>query len=346
MYTRPPTDTSLSSDERDKAEMDRKQYEASLLGYYALQDANSDRLAQYVFAASAAVWAEQQSADPGRVGLRFPVETGMPPTPGATFRAGGRGDRRRRRSDSRFRGSRRNTSTRSPPCSRRNVTAEERYRMATDDNEPRIVASIKAAIDTNIIVAAATTPENAARRLVAIGRGRVQRPPLCPLNADVDTLVTAWLAEMGASIDAFWQQNPFPAALVPGHLDLVLAVVTQQTAVTPTSTALIAAIKAIPVANVAQLKALTVQQWHAFFLPANVGLLPEFTNPGTPEERVEAFVRQLRKYFEVLSIAPVPAAGAMANALSIPIADSMIRSRPSSRRPPVSRFRWRTGAPR
>ncbi len=399
MYTNPQTDPSMSSDERDRADMDRKQYEASLLGYYALQNANSDRLAQYVFAASAAVWAEQQSANPGRVGLRFPVETGTPPTPGSTFRqadvvienAGGL------------------TLNFQVPAEylyalsailATNVTAEERYRMATDDNESRIVASIRAAIDANTIVAAATTPENAARRLVAIGRGRVQRPPLCPLNANVNTLVTAWLAVMGPSIDAFWQQNPFPAALVPGYLDLVLAVVTQQTVVTPTSTALIAAIKSIPVNNVGQLKARTVQQWHAFFLnaggpstlavamlvgdltltvaagegarfqpntyvlinaegvntaeivfvtgvagdvltitraqagtaasahgagaviPGNVALLPDFTKPGTPEERVEAFVRQLRKYFEVLSIAPVPVAGAMANALSIPIAQN------------------------
>lgn len=320
LYTRPQTDSSWSTDERDKADMDRKQYEAALLGYYALQNANSDRLAQYVFAASAGVWAEQQSANPGRVGLRFPVETGTPPTPGSTFRQaeavilddGGL------------------TLDFQVPADyfyalsavlATNVTAEERYRMATDDDESRLVASIKAAIDANIIAAAATTPENAARRLVAIGRGRVQHPPLCPLNADVDALVSAWLAEMGPSIDAFWQQNPFPAALVPGHLDLVLVVVTQQTVVTPASTALIAAIKAIPVANVAQLKARTVQQWYAFFLPANVGLLPDFTNPGTPEERVEAFVRQLRKYFEVLSIAPAPPAGALANARSIPIAD-------------------------
>ncbi len=320
MYTRPPTDTSMSNDDRDRADMDRKQYEATLLGYYSLQNANADRLAQYVFAASAAVWAEQQSAIPGRIGLRFPVETGTPPTAGVTFRqaevvienAGG--------PILNFQVPAEYFYALSSVLAT-NVTAEERYRMATDDVEPRLVASIKAAIDANIIVAPATTPENAARRLVAIGRGRVQRPPLCPLNADVNVLVTAWLAEMGASIDAFWQQNPFPAALVAGHLDLVLAIVTQQTVVTPTSTALIAAIRAIPVATVAQLKALTVQQWYAFFLPANVGLLPDFTNPGTPEERVEAFVRQLRKYFEVLSLAPAPPAGAIANAPSIPIAD-------------------------
>ena len=321
MYTQPPTDTSLSSDELDRAEMDRKQYEAALLGFYALQDADSERLTQYVFAASAAVWAEQQSAAPGRVSLRFPVETGTPPTPGATFREaevvliddGGL------------------TLDFEVPAEyfyaisallATQVTAEERYRMATGDSEPRLVASIRDAIDRHIIAAAATSPESAARRLVAIGRADVLHPPLCPLNGDVDTLVTAWLAEMGVSIDVFWQQTPFPAALVPGHLDMLLAVVTQQTAVTPASTALIAAIEAIPVVSVGQLKALTIQEWHAFFLPANAGLLPEFTKPGTPEERVDAFVRQLRKYFEVLSIAPAPAAAAMAGAPTIPLADT------------------------
>jgi len=320
MYTRPPGDPSMSNDDRERADMDRKQYEASLLGFYALQNANSDRLAQYVFAASAAVFAEQRSGNPGRVGMRFPVETGTPPTPGATFRqadvviedAGGL------------------TLDFEVPADyfyalsavlATQVTADQRYQMAIDEDESRTVASIKAAIDTNVIVQGLTSPENAARRLAAIGRGQVQRPSLCPLNADVDTLVNAWLAEMGASIDVlFWQQNPFPIPLVPGHLDLVLAVVTQQTVVTATTTALIAAIKAIPVATVGALKTRTVQDWHGFFLPLNMGLLPDFTNPGTPEERVEAFVRQLRKYFEVQSLAPVPAAGALGTPLSIEIA--------------------------
>lgn len=319
MYTRPQTDTSWSNDDRDRADMDRKQYEASLLGYYALQNANSDRLAQYVFAISAAVWAEQQSAAPVRASLHFPVETGTPPTPGSTFR----------QADVVIEDSGGLTLNFQVPAEyfyalsatlAANVTADQRYRMATDDDEPRIVTGIKAAIDANIIPVAAIPPENAARRLVAIGRGRVQRPPLCPLNPNVNALVTAWLADTNPSIDPFWQQSPFPAALVPGHLDLVLAVVTQQTVVTADSTALIAAIKAIPVASTGQLKALTVQQWMAFFLPGNVGLLPDFTNPGTPEERVQAFVRQVRKYFEVLSIAPPPVLGAGMHALTIPIA--------------------------
>jgi hypothetical protein len=320
MYTRPETPTGWSSDDRDRADMDRKQFEASLLGYYALQNANSDRLAQYVFAASAAVWAEKQSETPIRIGLRFPVETGTPPLPGATFRqadvvlenAGPLVLDFRVPADYFYALSAVLAS---------NITAEERYRMATDEDESRLVSSFKAAVDAGTIVIAATSRENAARRLVALGRGRVLRPALRPLNADVDALITAWLAHMAPSIDTFWQQNPFPVALLAGHLDLVLAVVTQQTVVTPSSAALLAAIKAMPVMDVGQLKAITVQQWHAFFLPANLNLLPEFTKPGTPEERVEAFIRQVRKYFEVLSLSPAPAAGAIANALSVPLAD-------------------------
>lgn len=321
MYTRPQSDSSWSNDDRDKADMDRKQYEASLLGFYALQSANSDRLAQYIFAASAAVWAEQQSAAPVRASLHFPVETGTPPTPGSTFR----------QADVVLEDNGALTLNFQVPADyfyalsamlSANVTADQRYRMATDDDASRSIAAIKAAIDAHTIPLAAISPENAARRLVAIGRGRVQRPPLCPLNPAVNALVTAWLAEMGVSIDPFWQQAPFPAALVPGHLDLVLAVVTQQTVVTANSTALIATIKTVPVTNTGQLKAITVQQWMAFFLPANVALLPDFTNPGTPEDRVQAFVRQVRKYFDVLSISPAPILGSGGDALTIPIASN------------------------
>ncbi|MFM5885377.1 MAG: neuraminidase-like domain-containing protein [Novosphingobium sp.] len=320
LYTRPQTNTTWSTDDRDKADMDRKQYEASLLGHYALQTANSNRLAQYVFAASAAVWAQQQSAAPGRAGLIFPVETGVPPQPGTTFRKaqaivhdqGGL------------------TLNFEVPAGyfyalsailANTVSAEQRYRMATDENPERLAATIETAIAAKVITAGAITPANAARRLAAIGLGRAQRHPLVPLNAGVQALVNAWLAHAAPSIDPFWQAAPFPAGLLAGQLELVLAVATQQTTVTPNSQALIAAIKAIPVTTVAQLKARTVQDWHAFFLPANAGLLPEFTKPGTAAERVDAFVRQLRKYFDILSVAPAPTPATSADALAIPIAD-------------------------
>jgi len=55
--------------------MDRKQFEATLMGFYATQAANSDQLAKYVFAASAAVWAEAQTTPVvAKVGFSFPVD--------------------------------------------------------------------------------------------------------------------------------------------------------------------------------------------------------------------------------------------------------------------------------
>ena len=319
LYTNPPTNDSMSNDDREKADMDRKQYEAALLGYYALQSANSDRLAQYVFAASAAVWGQQQSAKPERVGLSFPVETGIPAQPGATFR----------KAEVIIRDEGALTLNFEVPAQyfyalsailANNVSADHRYRMATDDKPDRLAATIEAAIANNVVAIGAITPTNAARRLAAIGKGRAQRHPTVPLDAAVQTLVNAWLAKPGPTIDPFWENAAFPAAA--GHLELVLAVVTHQIQVTPAEQGLIAVIKEIPVVNVGQLKALTVQEWHAFFLPGNAGLLPAFTNPGTPEERVEAFIRQLRKYFEVLTVPLGPPAGLGASALAIAIADA------------------------
>ncbi|MGF6201732.1 neuraminidase-like domain-containing protein [Pseudomonas laurylsulfatiphila] len=315
LYTQPPTNKSWNIEEQGMLDMDRKQYEASLLGYYALQNANADRLAQYVFAASAAVWGEQQSANPGRIGLRFPVDPSASTSPGATVR----------RADVVIVNDGGLLLDFKVPAEyfyaisavlATNVTAQERYRMTTDDDESRIVASIEAGLAANMFAAPSITSKNAARRLAAIGRGRVQRTPLCALNAQVNALVTAWLKE------PLWEQSPLPKALKPGHLDLALAVITQQTADPHASTKLIAAIKNIPVADVEQLKARTVQDWQDFFLRAKVGLLPDFTKPGTPQERVEAFIRELRKYFEVLSTAqlqPPQPPGSIANAQSIPI---------------------------
>ena len=79
----------------------------------------------------------------------------------------------------------------------------------------------------------------------------------------------------------------------PRVCHLLLSVVTQE------FPALIATIQAIPVVTVTALKALTTTNWTAFFLPGNINLLPPFTAPGTPPERVAAFFRQLRKFFDV-----------------------------------------------
>ncbi|RSZ60449.1 insecticidal toxin complex protein [Massilia atriviolacea] len=322
MYTRPETVLpAWDDDERDKADMDRLQYEASLLGFYALQDANAERLAQYVFSAAAAVWAQQQSARPGRVGLRFPIEAALPPPPGATLREADV------------------VIADAPPLLLDftvpaayfyalavvlppGIGALERYRMATDESEQHLASSIQAAREAGTIAAGAITPDNAARRLAAIGRGRAANPVLAVFNAQVGTLLTAWLAHAAPSIDSFWQASPFPAALVPGHLELVLAAVLQQTVLPDPAdpNTLLAAIKAIPVGSVAALKAIDATAWRTWFLPARVELLPEFTRPGTPEERVAAFIRRLRKFFEVQATVAAPDPGAAPSAPSIALA--------------------------
>ncbi|NHZ81412.1 insecticidal toxin complex protein [Massilia sp. CCM 8695] len=325
MYTRPETAIPpWDEDTRDKADMDRLQYEASLLGYYALQDATAERLAQYVFSASAAVWAEQRSARPGRIGLRFPIDVGAPPLPGATFREAEVviADTPPLELDFTVPAAYLYALSVTLPAS---IAPAERYRMATDDKETHLVSTIKAAAEAGTIALLGTialpgtTAENAARRLVAIGRGRAQRPMLAALDAQVAALVTAWLAYMEPSIDSFWQRAVFTDAMLLGHLDLVLAVVLQQTALPPdpaAPTALMAAIKAIPVRSAAQLKAIDATEWRRWFLaatgaipPDRVHLLPEFTKPGTPEERIAAFVRRLRKFFEVQTSALAPLAG-------------------------------------
>ena len=76
MYTRPTTDINLDT---DRADMDRAQFEASITGYYATQSAQSERLANYVFAASAAVWAESQSERLRVSALPFRSNLAWPP---------------------------------------------------------------------------------------------------------------------------------------------------------------------------------------------------------------------------------------------------------------------------
>jgi receptor-binding and translocation channel-forming TcA subunit of Tc toxin/ABC toxin-like protein len=294
LYTRPPTDPALPGDALTQADQERKQFEANLTSYYATQSANAERLAGYVFAISAAIWAEIQTRSPAKVGFTFAVdpagsggttlkfaEVALVPAgglilnfdvPAEYFYAIGA----------------------SLPAS---ITPHQRYRMATLHNEQTVVA-LHHAIDIGIIPAQAETPENAARRLVALGAGNAQALPQCPLNADINGLLNAWLAFMGPDIAAFFT----PLVIAPfaiGHLDLVLAAVTQQ------FQPLIGAIKAIPVNNVHAVETRTTADWNDFFLPPNapprIDLLPPFTAPGTPTERVAAFIRQLRNFFALTS---------------------------------------------
>jgi len=77
-------------------------------------------------------------------------------------------------------------------------------------------------------------------------------------------------------------------------VDLVLSAVTQQLVVTPQSQNLIADIKAIPVNNIQDLKARTTADWNSSSCLLGAVYCHLYA-PGTPAERVAAFIRHLRE---------------------------------------------------
>lgn len=69
---------------------------------------------------------------------------------------------------------------------------------------------------------------------------------------------------------------------------------------------------AFGVADVQDLSDKTNQDWQDLLHP-DLSLLPDFTAPGTVEERTQAFIRNLRHFFDVANVveapdAPVPGA--------------------------------------
>ncbi|MEA2343066.1 MAG: hypothetical protein QOF63_1235, partial [Thermoanaerobaculia bacterium] len=289
LYTRPPTRPAAV--DITAADQARRQFEAERDGYYAMQDIRADRITNYVFAISAAVWAEERSAAAVLGRLTFPVDPEAAPDsvtikkaevaliprsgtaaalgfeiPAPFFYALG--------------------ATMAP-----SIDAVQRFKSATLYEEEQTIADVERAIDAGIIDPQAITPAQAARRLNALGIRTDTGLPQCPVEGDVVPLLNAWLAFRDADIDVFWAANIHTFAA--GHLDLVLSALTKQQA------SLIAALRAVPIRNIDELKALNTEDWTRFFLPSHTDLLPDFTKPGTPQERVAAFIRQLRRYFPV-----------------------------------------------
>ena len=66
---------------------DRNRFEAEITSYYARHDAEARQLASYIFALSAALYAERKSLNASRVAFRFPVVPGVAPTTGKIVEA-------------------------------------------------------------------------------------------------------------------------------------------------------------------------------------------------------------------------------------------------------------------
>ncbi len=290
MYTGPQG--ADSDDERD-----RRLFEGDLLIYYVKHNNEAERLANFIFSLSAAIWCEQQSTDAGRVGFYFPV---LPATPVReakvilTAAGGAAVDPAFEVPAAYFYA----LTAILPP----QIKREQRLAMAALDAEAQIVTNIEQAIDDLVISEPAGVNRfQAARRLRALGTVSEVGTPECEvaLATPLHGLLTNWLAFSGADIKPFW------AALTPGdvtgHLDLLLCAVTKAHAL------LVAAIKlpAFGVNDAGDLAAKTNQDWETLLIPTPA-LLPEFTKPGTTEERTQAFIRHLRKFFEVANVFDPP----------------------------------------
>lgn len=295
MYTGPH---SASSDE----ELDRRVFEGDLLVYYVKHNSEAERLTNFVFSLSAAIWCEEKSTQATEAGFNFPV---FPATPGRQAKVILTG----------VGAAPLNPAFEVPAEYFYALTAilppqvnrQQRFKMAALDAEAQIVANIEQALDELVLTEpAAVNRFQAARRLRALGLVGEVGTPKCEVTpgTEVHGLVSDWLAFTGVDINAFW------VALSPGnitgHLDLILC------AVTKAHEPLVTAIKTAPfsVTDVDGLAAKTNEDWEDLLHPVPVfpdpDLLPEFTKPGTREERTQAFIRHLRKFFDVANVFESP----------------------------------------
>jgi hypothetical protein len=304
IYTGPQA--SDSDDERD-----RRIFEGDLLTYYTRHNAEAERLKTFIFSLSAAIWCEDQSRLAIRAGFHFPVFPNPPKGEAKVILMAS--------------GAALDPSFEVPAAYFYALTAtlpsqlnrEARFKMVALDAEAQIVSNITQALDDQVLTEPVlTTPGNiavnryqAARRLRALGSANeIGTPefvldPGDPATAAARGLVIGWLGfnspQSGADINDFW--SVLSPANTTGHLDLILCAITKAYA------PLIAAIEAsaFGVSNVNELAAKTSGDWEALLNP-NPALLPEFTKPGTTEERTQAFIRHLRKFFDVANVFDAP----------------------------------------
>ncbi|GII82660.1 hypothetical protein Ssi03_06500 [Sphaerisporangium siamense] len=314
LYTNP-------TDDGENAE--RGRFEATLTAYYATGDADAERLTTYVVALATAVECEARSTAATEAGLTFPVLPGQTAT----------GERHQRV---------RVKLTAIPAASRLTVPAryfyalgaglpatydaDQRYRAAILADDERLRTMLVAARDAHII--AETPPSSppglpagqppvadappvgiaaAVRRLRALG-DTGGSPASLPVTGDVQALLNAWRAVGAADIDAaFW--DGIVGTQPSGHLELVMCALTRGYIVpvgnVPLRTKLRAA---LGIGSATAAAAVQEPAWRAAFRndPAWPANLPDFTRPGSDEERLTAFVAEVRKFFTLAAtVSPV-----------------------------------------
>ena len=187
LYTNPPNpgggggNDGTNSSSQNNFEQDRQKFEGELNSFYATRDANAERLAKFVAAASAAIVCEQASLKATSARLTFPVDPAdatVSTAVGSELLLQGLGV-----------GGAADQSVGVPAAFfyalgahlDKATTVQQRFQMATGDAIERLLHQLSAAVDTNVIKpkesfttlpAVPTTPAistfQAARRLVAL----------------------------------------------------------------------------------------------------------------------------------------------------------------------------------
>ncbi|MFN0214194.1 MAG: neuraminidase-like domain-containing protein [Saprospiraceae bacterium] len=295
MYTGP---NDLDSDE----ERDRRKFEGDLQSYYAIYNAEAEKLTQFVYSLAAAHWAEDQSLQAKQVFYRFPV------VPGAVTPEGKRG-----LTQLILEGA--GGGAMNPSFS---VTANffyalgadlpvqlspaERYQIAIREREEGLKDKIAKAIDKAVIDApAGLTQWQAVRRLLCL---YVFNNSTLSVQVVTDpahiTLLNDWLNFAPDDIQVFWTGLSVPNK--QAHLDLMLRALSRQH---------LLFVNAVPASGGTEasiVEGWDETQWRAVVDPAaggNIANIPSFILPGSDEERISAFLRYVKQFFDPASSQPL-----------------------------------------
>ncbi len=215
------------------------QFDAELLAFHVMQEADAKRLANYVFAASAAFDANHKSATATQARLRFPIKLLAAADPNSPM------EEVILVPDTNPGGLTAFDLSIAPSCFYAlgwslpvNISSDQRYQMATLEDESRIIDALNTAIDSGIIAAPTLTVENVARRLKALATSGATSLSRCPADAKVKVVFDdahGWKNFPGPMIEAFWVQSSSfwttdatAGDALKGHLRLVLSVVTME----------------------------------------------------------------------------------------------------------------------
>jgi hypothetical protein len=362
MYTNPPNDGGLGNTN----EQNRMQFEGQLNSYYATRNAKVERLAKYVYALACAIWCEQQTKAATRALLRFPVNPPATPTlatvkdaevvltgalgvdiPAQYFYVLGAQLPLQVTLSQRF----------TIACGADQQQNLTQLTGAVDDGvivvppsapqPPVNPAQAVRLLTTLAVPVASTAPECPVASATAVWNDFQAFPKTSPPPDNWrswepgDDAIDFWPAEFASGSAAvrtaylaldlvaltagYIIANSAPPVSLADHISAHLIVHS------PTTAAVLFA----PPASVQELAQALPTDWETLFKnsppppgAAQIDLLPPFTAPGTPDERIASFIRHVQKFFDLPNAATsltVPPATA-APTLQLPTAIDPIRS--------------------